>query len=174
MYVHSMYIHTMMRKQRQPPRKSLVTDARAAIAACAGLNSRLAARRITQFLENRMAGSGLSLAQFGLMTHVAAAADDSLGALTAQTGLDQTTLSRNLRSLEKVGLVEIAVVEADLRRRSVWLTEAGARRLEAALPIWRRAHAALAKLMEPNLARRLAIETGVLSNQGIRGWGASQ
>jgi len=61
-----------------------------------------------------------------------------------------------LRSLEQEGLVEIAMVETDLRRRAVWLTENGARRLEAALPVWRRAHAALAKLMEPELAERLA------------------
>src|SRR5215471_6310245 len=85
-----MYMHTLMIKRKQPPRKSLVTDARAAIAACAGLNSRLAARRITQFLEHRIAGTGLSLAQFGLMAHVAAAADDTLAALTERTGLDQT------------------------------------------------------------------------------------
>ena len=158
-----MYMHTLMIKQKQPRRKSLVTDARAAIAACAGLNSRLAARRITQFLEHRIAGTGLSLAQFGLMAHVAAAADDTLGALTERTGLDQTTLSRNLRALEKAGLVEIAIVETDLRRRSVWLTETGARRLEAALPIWRRAQASLGKLIEPDLATRLAIATRALS-----------
>lgn len=145
-----------MKKQRQSPRKSLVVDARAAVAACAGLNSRLAARRITQFLEDRLSGSGLSLARFGLMAHVAAAPDDTLRALIEQTGLDQTTLSRTLRSLEQEGLVEIAMVETDLRRRAVWLTENGARRLEAALPVWRRAHAALAKLMEPELAERLA------------------
>lgn len=163
MYVHNMYMHTLMIKRKQPPRKSLVTDARAAIAACAGLNSRLAARRITQFLEHRIAGTGLSLAQFGLIAHVAAAADDTLAALTERTGLDQTTLSRNLRALEKAGLVEIAIVETDLRRRSVWLTETGARRLEAALPIWRRAHASLVKLIEPDLATKLAIATGALS-----------
>jgi DNA-binding MarR family transcriptional regulator len=70
--------------------------------------------------------------------------------------LDPSTLSRNLRALETAGLVEIAIVETDLRRRAVWLTEAGARRLEAALPFWRRAHAALAERMDAGLAPRLA------------------
>ena len=154
-----------MVKLKQSPRKSLVTDARAAIATCAGLNSRLAARRITQFIENRIGTSGLSLAQFGLMAHVAAAPDDTLGALIQRTGLDQTTLSRNLRTLEKAGLVEIAIVETDLRRRSVWLTETGARRLETALVAWRRAHASLAKLIEADLVSRLAIATEALSSE---------
>ena len=66
------------------------------------------------------------------------------------------------RTLEGEGLIEIAMVEADLRRRAVWLTEAGARRLEAAIPVWRRAHAKLAKLLSPDLARRLADEAEAL------------
>ncbi len=102
-----------------------------------------------------MEGGGLSLAQFGMMAQVAAAADDTLGALAERMGIDQSTLSRNLRGLEMAGLVEIASAEQDLRRRAVWLTERGAQRLEAAIPIWREAHAALAKRLDPRLALRL-------------------
>ena len=64
--------------------------------------------------------------------------------------------------LEGEGLVEIATVEGDLRRRMVWLTDAGAKRLEAAIPIWRNAHAKLAKLLSPELPRRLAEATEAL------------
>jgi DNA-binding MarR family transcriptional regulator len=144
-----------MPRRTQSPRKTLVDDARAALADCAGLNARLAARRITQFLDRRLAGCGLSLAQFGLMAQLAAATDDRLGALAERAGLDQSTLSRNLRGLEALGFVEIATAEDDLRRRAAWLTEGGARALEAAIPVWRRAHAELAKQVDPALARRL-------------------
>jgi DNA-binding MarR family transcriptional regulator len=144
-----------MAKRPQVPRKTLVRDAQAAISACAGWASRLAARRITNFLEERMHGSGLSLAQFGLMGQIAAAPDDTLGALAERTGLDQSTLSRNLRGLEAAGFVEIAIAVDDQRRRAVWLTEQGARRLEAAIPVWRNAHAALADRFDPQLALRL-------------------
>jgi DNA-binding MarR family transcriptional regulator len=148
-----------MIKRPQAPGKTLVRDARAAVAECAGWNSRLAARRITKFLDERMAGSGVSLAQFGLMAQVAAAADDTLGALAERMGLDQSTLSRNLRALETAGLVEIANVEDDQRRRAVWLTEEGARRLQAAIPVWREAHAALSERFDPRLALRLGAAT---------------
>jgi DNA-binding MarR family transcriptional regulator len=158
-----------MPKRTQSPRKTLVADAREAVAVCAGWNSRLAARRITQFLDHRMKASGLSIAQFGLMAQVAAAKDDTLGALAERTGLDQSTLSRNLRSLEKAGLVEITVVESDQRRRAVWLTEQGARRLEAAIPIWRRAHASLTEALDHRLAQRLAEAAQRLSEgNGVR------
>jgi DNA-binding MarR family transcriptional regulator len=144
-------------------RKTLRTDARALVEACAGWNSRLAARRITLFLDRELTDLGLTAAQLGLMAEVAVLADDTLGALAARTGLEQSTLSRNLRTLESAGLIEIAVVETDQRRRAVWLTEAGARRLEAAIPIWRRAHAKLAKRLAPDLARRLADATEALN-----------
>jgi DNA-binding MarR family transcriptional regulator len=150
---------------RKQPQKTLRTDAQALVESCAGWNSRLAARRITQFLDREMAGEGLTVARVGLMAQIAAAADDRLGALADRAGLEQSTLSRNLRTLEAEGLIEIAAVESDLRRRAVWLTEAGARRLEAAIPVWRRAHAKLAKLLAPDLARRLAVGTEALTRE---------
>lgn len=162
MYMQKMYMHTSMSDPKQP-RKTLRTEARAIVEACAGWNNRLAARRITQFLDREMAGSGLTVAQFGLMAQIAVISDDTLGALAQRTGLEQSTLSRNLRTLEGEGMVEIAVVETDQRRRAVWLTETGARRLEAAIPAWRRAHARLAKLLSPDLARRLADEAAALA-----------
>ena len=150
-----------MNAPMQPP-KTLRTDARLLVEACAGWNSRLAARRISQFLDREMAGCGLSVAQLGLLAQIATAADDTLGALARRSGLEQSTLSRNLRTLEAQGLVEIALVEADQRRRAVWLTETGARRLEAAIPVWRAAHAKLAERLSPDLAQRLAEESEAL------------
>jgi DNA-binding MarR family transcriptional regulator len=161
MYMQGMRTHTSPRTPKQP-RKTLRTDALALVEVCAGCNARLAARRISQFMDYELAASGLSLAQLGLMAQIAAAADDTLGALARRTGLDQSTLSRNLRTLEAEGLVEITMVDSDQRRRAVWLTEAGARRLEAALPLWRKAHARLAKRVSPAVARRLADESETL------------
>ncbi|HLZ64730.1 MAG TPA: MarR family winged helix-turn-helix transcriptional regulator [Aliidongia sp.] len=144
------------------PRKTLSADARTLVEACPGWNSRLAARRISQFLDREMADCGLTASQVGLMAQIAIAADDTLSALARRSGLEQSTLSRNLRTLEGAGLIEIAVVETDLRRRAVWLTETGARRLEAAIPVWRAAQERLAQHLSSDLARRLADETEAL------------
>ena len=66
------------RKQAHP--RTLVADARGVVQVCAGLNIRLAARRITRFLDAQMQATDLSVAQFGLMAHIAAAFPDlSLG-----------------------------------------------------------------------------------------------
>jgi DNA-binding MarR family transcriptional regulator len=160
-------------KTPKQSRKSLRADASALVETCAAWNSRVAARRITQFLDRELVralppefpAAGIGVTQLGLMAEIAVIADDTMGALARRIGLDQSTLSRNLRQLERAGLIEIAVVETDLRRRAVWLTETGARRLEAAIPAWRRAHAELAKRLSPTLARRLAKQTEALDEE---------
>ncbi|MFJ7353226.1 MarR family winged helix-turn-helix transcriptional regulator [Phyllobacterium sp. NPDC097923] len=138
------------------------TDARALVENCAGWNSRLAARRITAFLDRELADLGLSAAQLGLMAQIAALTDDTLGALAQRSGLEQSTLSRNLRTLEREQLIEITLVETDLRRRAVWLTETGARRLEAAIPVWREAQARLAQVVPTDIVRQLADQSEAL------------
>ena len=151
-----------MPKPKQPLHKTLVADARAAVDACAGWNARLAARRITAFLNRRMQDSSLSLAQFGLMAQIASARDDTLSELAQRTGLDQSTLSRNLQVLEAAGVIEIAAGEKDARRRAAWLTQKGAQSLESGLADWKRAHGELAKRLDPDAARRLAIAAEAL------------
>jgi len=144
------------------PKKTLRTDARALVENCAGWNSRLAARRITAFLDRELADLGLTAAQLGLMAQIAALTDDTLGALAQRSGLEQSTLSRNLRTLEREQLIEITLVETDLRRRAVWLTETGARRLEAAIPVWREAQARLAQVVPTDIVRQLVDQSEAL------------
>ena len=134
----------------------LAADARAAMEACAVAASRRTARRLTQFLTDRMKGLDLNVAQFSLMAQIAGASDDSLGGLAQRSGLDPSTLSRNLQVLERQGLIEMAADDADSRRRSVWLTIAGARQLEAGLAAWRKAHDELAALIDVGAVREIA------------------
>ena len=58
--------------------------------------------------------------------------------------MDRTTLTRNLRPLEKEALAAVTP-GADRRTRSVALTAAGRSRLEQALPAWRQAQAYMAE-----------------------------
>lgn len=175
MRLHIMHHHTNSPRRKQAAgtrKRSLVGDAQAVVDGCLGLNVRLAARRITGFLEARMKDAGLSVAQFGLMAHIAAARDDTIGGLAVRFGLDQSTLSRNLRTLERAGLVEIVIAEADLRRRAVWLTEQGALRLEATIPVWRSANAALSTMVGSRQVLRLVRSTSALTSVTEQGGAA--
>ncbi len=141
---------------RKQASRTLRPDAAKALAADLGWHSRQAARLVSAELDRGLAAADLSSAQFGLLCLVASAPDDTLGALAQRAGLNQSTMSRNLDMLARSGLVEIAMVEKDRRRRAIWLTEAGALRLQQAIPLWRVSHRALEKKLGLELIRRFA------------------
>lgn len=120
-----------------PPQKTLVRDAAQALQQCPVAALRVLTRRATACFDDRLAAVDLSYAQFNLLLHVATAKNDTIGEVARQVGLDISTLSRNLRRLEAAGLVELTSHRKDMRRRAVWLTESGARRLERGLDIWK-------------------------------------
>lgn len=127
--------------QKSGQKPDLREKARFVGGTCVAFAARNLARKVTQVYETHLEAAGLSLPQFSLLNLVAAADDDTLGAMAQVAGLDPSTLTRNMQGLEKLGLVEIAAVEKDQRRRAVWLTEAGARKLAAAMPAWEAAQA---------------------------------
>jgi preprotein translocase subunit SecA len=69
--------------------------------------------------------------------------------LSARSLREQASINQHFSQFTQFG-ERWARIDTDLRRRSVWLTEVGTRRLEVALPIWGQAHASLADLMKPH------------------------
>ena len=124
-------------------KKNLTREAKDVVAKDVGWHIRRLARQANAAFDEALEPSGLSAAQFTLMTLVAANEDDRIGALAERGAIDPSTLTRTLVSLEKLDLVEIVRIQSDRRRRAVWLTEKGARALEGAMPLWRTAHSKL-------------------------------
>ena len=102
---------------------------------------RQAARRATAFYDQAMAPQGLRISQFAVLNRLRRAGALSVQALAAELMLDRTTLGRNLRPLERDGLIASEVDRADGRVRRLVLTEAGVARLRAAWPAWEAAQA---------------------------------
>ena len=61
--------------------------------------------------------------------------------------MDRTTLTANLKPLERRGLVKIAVDKEDRRGRRLSLTAKGKALLGAAAPIWEETHAETERLL---------------------------
>lgn len=74
------------------------------------------------------------------MRAIARAGRPSLTALADASGLDASTLGRNVRVLEKAGLVRFGP-GADRRTRLIELSDAGADRLARAATLWDTAQA---------------------------------
>jgi len=106
---------------------------------CTCLRLRKAARRITQIYDGYVEPFGLTITQFGLLAHLRVLDGISVGALAEKLVMDPTTLTRNLRPLERKGFVRLEPDPDDRRSRSLHLTDEGREALRAARPAWARA-----------------------------------
>jgi DNA-binding MarR family transcriptional regulator len=124
---------------KRPRRKSdaAAPDALAELA-CACATARQVARVLTQLYDSRLRDVGMEAPQFALMMALDAHGPCSQGTLGRRHALDKTTVSRNLKLLERNGWIESSVA-SDRRERQLVLTAAGRKRLAAAKPVWKKA-----------------------------------
>lgn len=91
---------------------------------CACSSLRRASRAVTQHYERHFRGSGLRATQFTILATLAQTGPLSISELSAQLGLDRTTLSRNLRLIEDEGWIA-PLGHDDQRVRKMTLTHKG-------------------------------------------------
>ncbi len=109
------------------------------------------ARRFDEALRPLALTSG----QFSLLMSLNRPDPAGLGSLALLLAMDRTTLTANLKPLERRGLVRSLPDPADARRRRLRLTPAGRRLLLAALPAWRRTEQACERQVGETDAPRL-------------------
>lgn len=95
-------------------------------------------RRVTQAYDNALKPAGLKLTQYSVLANVARDGGLSITELAERLATDRTTLTRNLRPMERAGWIVVAA-GADRRCRAVGITEAGQELFERALPLWQEA-----------------------------------
>ena len=71
-----------------------------------------------------------------------------MGSVAELLAMDRTTLTANLKPLQRRGLLTITVDAGDRRSRRLALTAEGRGLLVAAVPIWKRTHAALERRLK--------------------------
>ncbi len=116
---------------------------------------RRAARRITNFYDSQLAPSGLRATQFSILALVHELEQAPVNSVAEKLDLDRTTAGKNLRPLEKAGLIHVAPSKSDARQRLISLTKAGQAALKQALPLWRRAQARFEAANGPGKAAQL-------------------
>jgi DNA-binding MarR family transcriptional regulator len=99
------------------------------------------ARALARRFDDALRPVGLTQGQFSLLTSLNRAEPPTIGDVAALLALDRTTLTANLKPLERRGLVKVKVDSEDKRSRRLILTPAGRAVLAAAAPIWKRARA---------------------------------
>jgi DNA-binding MarR family transcriptional regulator len=154
---------------RSPANPTSLSDASAG---CVCFHLRRSARAVTQFYDRMLAPTGLRATQFTLMTVVRRTGGLPFSSLADMLGMDRTTLTRNLRPLEREGLVKI-VSGSDRRVRLVRLTRLGERKQAEAQSLWAKAHARVTegigektwKTLQKDLSRTIAVSLEATAEQ---------
>lgn len=107
---------------------------------CLCLAAQRTARALARRFDEALRPSGLTSGQFSLMMALNRPEPPSAGSVAGFLAMDRTTLTANLKPLERRGLILIAIDSADRRGRLLTLTQPGLTLLASAVPIWRATH----------------------------------
>ena len=116
---------------------------------CMGMRVRRAARVVGNYYDVHLKSVGLKGTQFTLLNAIFLNPSITITQLADLLLLNRTTLNRNLKPLERQGLVRTSPGK-DQRTRVLKLTQEGSNLLQSALPLW------------------LEAQTGVVEALGIR------
>jgi DNA-binding MarR family transcriptional regulator len=114
---------------------------------CLCLHLQRAARALARRFDEALRPFGITSGQFSLLMSLNRPTPPRISDIAALLGMDRTTLTANLKPLERQGLVEGDRDPADRRSRLLRLTGAGQDVLAAALPVWREVHEAIDRLL---------------------------
>ena len=107
---------------------------------CAAFNFRRTARAVTRLYDLGLEPTGLRATQFAILTAIAKFQPVSISRIGEILVLDQTTLTRSLRLLQKQRYLEISP-RSVRRQRFLTLTDSGVKALAIAVPLWRKVQA---------------------------------
>ena len=124
---------------------------------CVCFNLRRVTRQVTQFFDAELRRHGIRPTQTPILSALAAKSDWSMEALSDWLGMERTTLVRNLRPLERDGLVRVSGAGRG-GRVNLSLTPKGRQSLAHAKPAWQAAQQAVVETLG---ARRWS---GILSD----------
>ena len=132
--------------------------------ACLCLHAQRAARTLARRFDIALKPAGITSGQFSLLMSLNRPEPPNLGSVAALLAMDRTTLTANLKPLERRGLVETTLDPRDRRARLLRLTPTGQAVLAEAVPIWKDVHAAIEKtLSDPD---HLRSQLNLLSRSG--------
>lgn len=130
---------------------------------CLCLHAQRAARALARRFDIALKPAGITSGQFSLLMSLNRPHPPKVGSVATLLAMDRTTLTANLKPLERRGLVATEADPTDKRAKLLRLTPEGRAVLIDAVPIWKAVHAEIERgLADP---QRLRGELMVLSRQ---------
>lgn len=110
---------------------------------CLCLHTQRAARALARRFDQAFRPLGLTSGQFSLMMSLNRPEPPSIGEVASLLAMDRTTLTANIKPLERRGLVRVEASPEDKRSQLLSLTSEGRALLAQAVPIWKDTHVAI-------------------------------
>ena len=123
--------------------------------ACLCLHVQRAARMLARRFDSALQPYDLTSGQFSLLVSLNRPEPPTIGSVATLLAMDRTTLTANLKPLERRGLLKIAVDTEDKRSRRLIITEAGRKLLQKAYPTWKSTHVEVEFLINNGSADQL-------------------
>ena len=133
---NGVYMHTMMKKGLDL----------SSMENCVCFNLRWVTRAVTQFFDAELRRHGIRPTQTPILAALTAKDEWSMEELSDWLGMERTTLVRNLRPLERDGLVKLSGTGRG-GRVSLSITAKGKKDLAKAMPAWRLAQQTVVKTL---------------------------
>jgi DNA-binding MarR family transcriptional regulator len=136
---------------------------------CNCLAARQASRYLTAVYDQALSPVELRITQFSILYKLVKNGPMVTGELASKMAMDRTTLSSNLKPLERDGLVDIVPGE-DRRVKLAVVTAAGLARYRMALPLWSEVQAKFEGTYGEKPASELRKALRTVLNSGFQPW----
>lgn len=118
---------------------------------CLCLHTQRAARAVARRFDEALRPVALRSGQFSLLISLNRPEPPTVGSVADLLAMDRTTLTANLKPLERRGLLKVTPDAQDRRARRLTLTRDGLALLEQAIPIWIATHEEIEGALESDV-----------------------
>lgn len=108
---------------------------------------RKAGRVVTKQYDGFLKSTGLRITQYSMLMNIKRHPEVTVSDLSALLRMDQTTVTRNLKVLEKLNYISIIPDEKDQRIRKILINDFGSETLEKTRPSWETAQSKATQLL---------------------------
>jgi DNA-binding MarR family transcriptional regulator len=131
--------------------------------ACLCLHVQRAARALARRFDEALRPLEITQGQFSLLISLNRPEPPTISSVAHLLAMDRTTLTANLKPLQRRNLLKVTVDKEDKRSRRLSLTAAGRSLVAKAFPVWKQAHAETEKLLTGTTADNLRSALRALS-----------
>jgi len=128
---------------------------------CACFNFRKASRSVTQLFDQILAPSGLRSTQLVILVTSQLLGPSSIARLARELVMDRSTLTRNLKPLMNLGLLQFSQGDGG-KHKSVEVTAAGQAALLRSAPYWEHAQSHLVNRVGPEYWTRIMTDLATI------------